>query len=1034
MKANNLFNSLLLLLLIVLTVAPGPGQCSETYYVIPADEPPNCPGYPCLSLDEYMKNIDIYFSSDKVNVTMRFVPGVHLSDHKDTVISDLNMFEMEGIERPEGVIVCFSVLFTNVSRVLIKSLTFSLIWGCTLPRISFANVSTVVIKSVTGGQTNPTTVSLSINTTGSDADCMIFPLKETIAVSGEACPGLTAAYNNITVAGDTTFANRHETALTAYDSLVTLSGYVSFVNNSGTNGGAMALYSSTLNIARNTTMYFYNNKAREVGGAIYVSATYNPYKIDCFYQLLNYTNSSKEYSLRFEANTAEKGGNHIYGVNMQDSCVVAYYRRSSYGWVGETIKSYQATNYFFMFVPESLSSISSDPMRICLCDPNGHPRCADSISDIYRDYSVSPGETFTLSVVIVGGSFGTTTGTVYANFLPPEDAYLHAPSLKDNYQHAQWITNHKKCFELQYTVYSRNSQETLYLTSASLSQSTVKDKLNRRYKIAADIDDYHSRGVISNDLLISPIFLNIILLPCPPGFSLKGDLPSCECYIFMHMCPELIDKYDINCSVIGIISWNGPLWIGIQGEFKTAVVNNGCPTDYCEPGPKTVDFQKNDLDSQCAFNRAGRLCGGCKENYSLAIGSSQCIYCPNNNNLSLVIFFAAAGFLLVFFISVLNLTVTQGWINGLIFYANIVWAYQGLLFPEQTKTNVIILFGRIFIAWLNLDFGIQTCFFNGLDAFWKTWLQFVFPFYTAGLFIIGLRYSSNLSKLFGGRSVPTLVTLLFLSHSKLLRTIITSLELAHLTNYPSNTTWYVWSIDGRLDYGHFPHIMLLLAALACLLLLWLPYTLLLLLMQWLRRIAHSRTSKWITKYKPVCDAYFAPLKDNHHYWFGVLLLARGILLLISSLTANINPEVCLFLLLAVATLLLCYMNYMQVYKRNSVLILESAFLINLVLLVGGTMYYHGDRGSHQKAILVYVSIGIAFVKFCGIVILSLVQFIHRCIGKCTSRPQSSSTSYTSIGSEDKTVTQQDALIQDSCQFRDSILEDASLFYKKHPTY
>ena len=46
-------------------------------------------------------------------------------------------------------------------------------------------------------------------------------------------------------------------------------------------------------------------------------------------------------------------------------------------------------------------------------------------------------------------------------------------------------------------------------------------------------------------------------------------------------------------------------------------------------------------------------------------------------------------------------------INGLIFYANIVWAYEGLLFPQLEETNALMDVGRTFIAWLNLDFGIQ---------------------------------------------------------------------------------------------------------------------------------------------------------------------------------------------------------------------------------------------------------------------------------------------------------------------------------------
>ena len=1033
MKIDNNVQLLILFLRALFLVSGlGLGQCTEIYYVLPANDPPNCPGYPCQPLDEYLNNINLYFGSDIVNVTMKFVPGIHtqsVTDLKDTaVISNLETFEMEGIESPEGVFVCFSVLLTNVNQVSIKTLTLSVGWGCSLSRVSFANVSTVIIKSVKGGpDSNLRTITNSFE---SDIDCVTYPLQNTIAMSGEDCPILIAAYNNITITGNTMFVNKHETAVTAYASLITFSsGQVSFINNTGTKGGAMALYSSTLNIARNTSVYFYCNRAREVGGAIYVSTTYNPFETNCFYQLLNYTNSSDAYSLVFEANTAEKGGDHIYGVNMMANCAVAYYKQSSYGWVGETIWSYQAMNSFFTFVhvTSSMSSISSDPRGICLCDADGRPWCASSISDIYLNHSVSPGETFTLSVVIVGGSFGTTTGTVYADFLPLKNRDV--PSLKGNYQHAQWITNHTVCFELQYTVYSRYSWELLYLTSTSASESRVREALGRKDELVTDIANYNRIGNISNTLLTTPIFVNITLLPCPLGFSLQGNPPRCDCYL--SISPELIEMYDVHCSAFGIISWKSELWIGVQKETGTLDINYQCHSGYCKLGLKTIYFQ-NDTDTRCAFNRAGRLCGGCKDNYSLAIGSSHCIHCPNNNNLALLIFFAAAGFLLVFFISVLNLTVTQGWINGLIFYANIVWAYQSILFQDEIKPNAFTLFGKTFVAWLNLDFGIETCFFNGLNAFWKTWLQYVFPFYTAGLFIIGLRYSSKLSKLFGSQSVPTLSTLLFLSYTKLLRTIITSLELAHLTNYPSKSTRYVWSIDGRLDYGHFPHITLLLAAIACLLLLWLPYTMLLFLMQWMRRTSYSKPSRWITRYKPVIDAYFAPLKDQHHYWFGVLLLTRGMLLIISSLTANINPAVSLFLLLVVATMLLSYVNYKQVYKQKSVLILESAFLINLLLLTGGTLYYYKDVGGSPRMAFVYISIGIAFVKFCGIIVWSLLQVLLKC--KCWRQSDSVTHTSVTIDSEGTNVSQGTVSIQDSCRFRDSILEDAPLFHKKLPTY
>ena len=194
---------------------------------------------------------------------------------------------------------------------------------------------------------------------------------------------------------------------------------------------------------------------------------------------------------------------------------------------------------------------------------------------------------------------------------------------------------------------------------------------------------------IRDSLYTTPL-LNITLLPCPPGFTLLGDPPGCDCY-------PVLTNNAVNCQMIsgkGYLSWNGPLWLNI--EFNTTFFTaykiylaQYCPFDYCKASEISVNLQA-DADAQCSFNHAGRLCGGCKENYSLAIGSSHCIHCPNNNNLALLIFFAAAGFLLVFFISALNLTVTQGMINGLIFYANIVWTYQSILLPQQVESKPVL--------------------------------------------------------------------------------------------------------------------------------------------------------------------------------------------------------------------------------------------------------------------------------------------------------------------------------------------------------
>ena len=135
------------------------------------------------------------------------------------------------------------------------------------------------------------------------------------------------------------------------------------------------------------------------------------------------------------------------------------------------------------------------------------------------------------------------------------------------------------------------------------------------------------------------------------------------------------------------------------------------------------------------------------------------------------------------------------------------------------------MFTKCPLLGLNLDFGIETCFISGMNAYLKTWLQF---FYTAGLFFVGVKYSSKLSNLLGNRSVPTLATFLTLNFSVPSLLAYSCHIMTHTLSLLSlDSTHTVWAIDSNLSYGRYPHVFLLLAALACLICLWIPYTLLL---------------------------------------------------------------------------------------------------------------------------------------------------------------------------------------------------------------
>ena len=107
-----------------------------------------------------------------------------------------------------------------------------------------------------------------------------------------------------------------------------------------------------------------------------------------------------------------------------------------------------------------------------------------------------------------------------------------------------------------------------------------------------------------------------------------------------------------------------------------------------------------------------------------------------------------------------------------------------------------------------------------------------------------------------------------------------------------------------------------------------------------------------------------------------MLLARGILLVLLTVTsaANCNPEVNVFVLFIFTASLLFFMSVKYIYKRTNVRILESATLLNLVILSAGTLYKW--ESTESKWIVIEVSIGITFTQFCIILVWGLIKPCH----------------------------------------------------------
>ena len=246
------------------------------------------------------------------------------------------------------------------------------------------------------------------------------------------------------------------------------------------------------------------------------------------------------------------------------------------------------------------------------------------------------------------------------------------------------------------------------------------------------------------------------------------------------------------------------------------------------------------------------------------------------------------GVALVFLLLVCKLTVATGTFSGLVFYASIVAVNRTIFLPVKSTDAL-----PVFIAWLNLDFGIETCFYNGMDAYSKTWLQFVFPvkyiWTLVGLMILISHFSRRFANLLGNNPVSVLATLILLSYAKILCTFITAVYNTHL-EYPTYNR-RVWFHDANVDYLIGKHIPFFLLVVLVFLFLFLPYTLLLIFGQWLQTISHLRLFSWVNRLKPFMDSYHAPYKAKHRYWPGLLLVLRFVLLLVFALNPWQDPNI-----------------------------------------------------------------------------------------------------------------------------------------------
>lgn len=467
---------------------------------------------------------------------------------------------------------------------------------------------------------------------------------------------------------------------------------------------------------------------------------------------------------------------------------------------------------------------------------------------------------------------------------------------------------------------------------------------------------------ISNVASTASTTLYFELEDCPYG--LMYDNEECIC------SPDLLNGRDFDTfrcdEASGNITVPQFFWLGwTQVDNYTL---HECIFDYCQNEIATVTFNGEDnINSQCADNRGGILCGECLDGYSTVFGSNRCRECKTDSRiLGLIIGFLVAGILLVLAIVFLNFTVTEGYLNIIIFYANIVQLSIPILSQNISQDAASVF---IFISWINFEPGIDTCLYDGMNALAREGLYLLFPFYIFSLMFIIIylaRRSKKITSL-GFQATRGFATLLLLCYGSVERTCFIILSAVTIT---SNGNSYVgWYIDPNVKYGLHEHGFMVFVAIVLLLFYIIPFTVILICPPHLMN--KTSCGRRITlKFKPILDAFYNPFKEKYTFWIGFRCLIRVFPLAMAGFLSY--PDNLFGITVFIGVFLFLH-EVIRPYNSERHNKLETFFLVNLLLIALGLFYYPQKREYfNEYSSAVYITL-LVLLAYAGIVYIGLIH-------------------------------------------------------------
>ena len=751
--------------------------------------------------------------------------------------------------------------------------------------------------------------------------------------------------------------NNDFTAVNAVDTILLFKGSSVISNNIALRGAGIELCCrSLIYLSPHTNLSIVNNSATTTGGGIFVNSKCYGNQPMCFYQHTHDVDQKLVHTVNVTVkdNRAIIAGSNLFGGSI-DYCYWLHVNHSNkYFKNGLNIPNNSKNQ---------LSSISSNPQQVCFVSENGYDCAKKTERYIY------PGQVINLQVRVVGQLNGSVPGLI--GVFHSDNIVLYSSDLN------KYIRN-SSGDNISYTIISGSHKLSKQSVSLHLKVDGVGDSSGSEYT-----QSFPEAVVL------------IHFMECPIGFELQQsyDIKKpgyvCRCnfdYFFSTIdCSMKSDQMQSNTITKDLYSWIG---VRVDKGVTYFISTTFCRVDYCNSKLTEVPISdENELlqDTQCLYNRTGIRCGSCQEGWSMMLGNSKCSNRCNNISLFLIIPFALAGLLLVFTISFLDLTVTVGTINGLIFYMNIMQDNFSVILMNYPVPIVNTTVG-VLVAWFNLDLGIPCCFYRGMGVLGKTLLQGVFPVYLWLIVIIIIflcKRSIRVTHLVGENAVKVLATLILLSYTKMLRVTMDSLHYSNIRMYNSVSGFVTHEIifisDSVWGYKSFKNILIITITLLFFFVSF-PFTMSLLCIKYIFSLSNFfKCLSFINKLKPFFDTYTGPFRLGTHYWPGLLLLFRALILIVQ-LNAKNYQWASLFTVLVCLILLAIMVEQKGVYWKQSLNIIECSFIFNIAVVSSYMTFFNFEKPSTVQTVVVLA------MNF-GSVLIALITFlcilVYHVYLKCT---------------------------------------------------